>query len=108
MSVTRLDEKLKDANIPIVGVSGVQGDVRVWFHPSATVQQKVDAAAIVASFDWTPRRLKGPLALIAEIASLTTADRNKLLAATAADFLRRVPRAAIRLGINIEGDEQDI
>jgi len=107
MSVARLDEALKDAGIPIVGVSGVQGDVRVWFQ-SATVQQKIDAAAIVAGYDWTPRRLKGPLALIAEIANLTAADRNRLLAATAADLLRRVPRVAMRLGINIEGDEPDV
>lgn len=108
MSLTRLDEIIKEAGIPIFGLRGVQGDVKIDFNPSATVQQRTDAAAIVASFDWTPRRKRAYLNLINDIAALSAADRNKLLAAVAADFLRRFPRFAQRLSINVDGDEPDV
>lgn len=107
-SITRLDEMVREAGIPIFGMRGVQGNVSIDFDPSATDQQKTDAAAIVAGFDWTPRKPKSHQALIAGIASLLVTDRSKLFSAVAADLLRRDPRFAVKLGINILGDEPDV
>lgn len=39
---------------PIDGVSGSQGGVRIDFRPEATAQQRADAQAVLASFDWSP------------------------------------------------------
>lgn len=38
---------------PIVGVSGVQGDIRIDFSPSATGPQQTAAQGVVAAFDWS-------------------------------------------------------
>ena len=108
MSLTRLDELIKESGVPIFGLRGVQGDVKIDFDPAATPQQRTDTAAIVAGFDWTPRRPRSYLSIISDIAGLSDADRIKLLAAVAADFLRRFPRFAQRLSINVDGDEPDV
>lgn len=52
-SLARLDQEIKAAGIPIYGVSGEQGSVRVDYMPSATDQQKADAQTIVDNFDWS-------------------------------------------------------
>lgn len=49
----RLDQAIRAAGIPIDGVSGVQGNIRIDFKPEATAQQRTDAQAIVAAFDWS-------------------------------------------------------
>lgn len=107
-AATRLHEAIEDAGIPIFGLRGEPGSVAIDFSPAATAQQIADAGDIVASFDWTPRRPRTYLSIISDIAALAAADRNKLLAAVAADFLRRAPRFAQKLGIGIDGDEPDI
>lgn len=51
--IARLDATLRAASIPIDGVSGSQGNVRVDYQASATAQNRTDGAAIVAAFDWS-------------------------------------------------------
>lgn len=106
--ITDLDVELRDANIPINGIGGGALGVAVWFKPEATQQNKDDASAIINTFDWTERRPRGYQVLIDAIAALSAADRNKLLAAVAADFLRRNPRFAQKFSIAILGDEPDV
>ena len=106
--ITDLDIELRDANIPIDGVSGGALGVTVWYKPSATQQNKDDATAIINAYDWTERRPRGYQVLIDAIAALSAADRNKLLAAVAADFLRRNPKFAQKFSIAILGDEPDV
>jgi hypothetical protein len=53
LSLQRLDSMLRAAGIPIDGVSGSQGSVRVDYQASATTQQRTDGDAIVAAFDWS-------------------------------------------------------
>lgn len=44
---------IASALIPIHGVSGIQGDIRVDYRPEATPPQVAQAEAIVAAFDWS-------------------------------------------------------
>lgn len=48
----RLHETIA-AVCPILGVSGVQGSVRIDFDPSATVQQQTNAQTALTNFDWS-------------------------------------------------------
>lgn len=108
----RLDAALKAAGIPIHGVSvnhkTTPRTVRVDYAAGATLQQRVDGQAVVDAFDWTQRKPKAQAALLTAIQSLSAADRNKLLAAMAAEFLRENPDFARRLGIALDGDEPEI
>lgn len=96
---------LQASGIPIHGVSGEGLSARIDFKSAATAQQRIDAIAMRDSFDWTPRRQKGIAALSTEINALSAQDQRKLLLAVQADFLRKNPRFARRLNINLDGDE---
>lgn len=50
--LTRLHQTLA-AVAPIVGVSGVQGNIRIDFAESATQPQRTAAQAALAAFDWS-------------------------------------------------------
>lgn len=50
--LARLDEAIK-AVCPIHGVAGTQGNVRIDYKPEATAQQRTDAQAVLAAFDWS-------------------------------------------------------
>ncbi len=52
-STARLDVALRAAGIPIDGVSGSEGSVRVDYQASATAPQRTQGDAIVAAFDWS-------------------------------------------------------
>jgi hypothetical protein len=49
----RLDAAIRAAGIPIDGVSGSLGSVRVDYQAAATPAQITQGAAIVAAFDWS-------------------------------------------------------
>lgn len=51
-TILRLDQALRAAGVPIDGVSGAQGSVRVDYQAAATTAQKTQGAAIVSAFDW--------------------------------------------------------
>lgn len=51
-ALVRLESALRAVGIPIDGVSGSQGLVRVDYQTSATAQQRTQGAVIVAAFDW--------------------------------------------------------
>lgn len=105
---TRLHLELAQAGIPITGVSGEGLDCRVDFAPGATQTDRADAAVIVANFDRTTRRPRSYAAIMADIASLSAADRAKLMAAIAAHFLRTHPQFASTFDVAVEGEELDV
>lgn len=51
--ISRLHAALVAAGIPIDGVAGVQGNVRVDYQAAATGPQRTQGASIVAAFDWS-------------------------------------------------------
>lgn len=108
----RLDAALKAAGIPIHGVSvnhkTTPRTVRVDYRDEATARQRADGQAIADAFDWAPRRPKTQAALLTAIQALSATDRNKLLAAMAAEFLREHPDFARKLGITLDGDEPEV
>ncbi len=101
----RLTEQIRDAGVPIDGLSGTGPGVRIDFRPEATPAQRTQAAGMVAAFNWAPRRPRALADVTAAVQALSTADRNLLLSALAAEFLRQHPEFATRLGVNVPGDE---
>jgi hypothetical protein len=61
--------------------------------------------AVIAAFDWSPRRPRAISNLAADITALSASDRNKLQIAIAAKFLQDNPRFARALSIAVDGDE---
>ncbi|GEM_PF-3605118 len=51
--INRLHSDIEGSGIPILGVSGSQGSIRIDFKDNVTAQQKLDAQAIIDSFDWS-------------------------------------------------------
>lgn len=102
----RLDAALKTAGIPIDGVS-VGESIRVDYRPEATQQQRSQAAAIVAGLDLRPRRPRSLPSIAADIAGLSAADRNRLVAAVCAAYLQDHPAFARTLSLAIDGDEPE-
>lgn len=106
-----LHEQIAAAGIPITGVNrGTLADpvlVTVQFAPEATAEQRSQAQAIVAGFDWRPRRKRPYTELISAIGNLTVSDRNKLINLSLAHFLRENPKAASLVGITLSGDEPE-
>lgn len=105
-----LTDQLVAAGIPILGVSidqlGEGSDITVQFDPSATQQQQAQAATIVATFRASRAKRKRPLlAIMADIGNLSAADRAKLNALVAADWLQQNPKAARAVSIALDGDE---
>lgn len=94
--------------MPVVaGVRGTPAGPEIVFAPEATREQRDQAAAIVAAFDARPRRRR-PLASIAQdIAGLSAADRNRLVAAVCAAYLQDHPGFARTLSLAIDGDEPE-
>lgn len=52
-NLQRLHSEIEEAQIPIFGVSGSQGAIRIDFEQSATQQQRDQAQVIVNNFDWS-------------------------------------------------------
>lgn len=70
-----------------------------------TSLESAEFAAVVAAWDWTPRRARPLADLLAAVQALPLADRNKLLALAAADLLQRRPGLARAFGVALDGDE---
>lgn len=103
-----LTNQIKASGTPIDGVTLLRdGSVRVDFRPEVTDEQIAAAKSIVDAFDWTPRRPKTQAALLTAIQALSASDRNKLLAAMAAEFLRSHPDFGRKLGLALDGDEPE-
>lgn len=51
--LSTLHSSIRNAGIPIDGVSGSSAGVRIDYQASATPAQRTQAAAIVAAFDWS-------------------------------------------------------
>lgn len=105
-----IHKALVEAGIPIDGVSidqrGAGNNIVVQFR-GATKEQQDAAAVIVDAFKTArPRRPKSIAALVVEIGNLTAADRNKLFAVVAADWLIDHPAGARKLSIALDGDEE--
>lgn len=52
-AIGRLDAALRAAGIPVDGVAGSQGSVRVDYQAAATGPQRTQGASIVTAFDWS-------------------------------------------------------
>lgn len=109
IAVEILDEKLRAAGIPIHGVScGLDGGpvgARIDFSEKATDQHRKDALAILDAFDWKDTAPREPPAIIVDLGKIDSAAREQLIDWCLADYLRRVPDAAKKLGIDVPGEE---
>ena len=87
-TVADLDERLKAAGIPILGVSYNRTPLKVvvQFGQGATAKQMADAQAIVDAFDWTPRRTRALGNIVSDVEAWigTDAGRLRKIAALAA------------------------
>ena len=86
----RLDSAIRAAGIPIDGVSGSQGSVRVDYQAAATGPQRTQGAAIVAAFDWSAAADATYVAQQAKAQATTGIDTGAL---QAGDKLERIVRA---------------
>jgi len=108
--IAELDAQLQ-AICPMNGcVRFNDGTVRIDFKPEATEQQKAAAEAVVAVFDWRPRKAKSVAAVYAAVRGLTGTEQEKLLQAFLAlaivDNPQRARDVMRKLGISIvDGDE---
>lgn len=100
-----LDQLIRDAGVPIDGLSGSGPGVRIDFREEATPNQRAAAHQLAATFDWRERRPKSTNALMSEIQSLQADEKQNLLIAVAAQYLQSDPSLAKRFNINIEGDQ---
>jgi len=105
--IARLDSLIQAAGIPIFGVASLGGgQYRVDFKPEATVQQRLDAQAIVNAFDGKGRRAKTVADIYQSIRLQTAADQSKIFAGVAALIIQKNPDLVRKLlNIAIDGDE---
>lgn len=89
------DQSLRDAGIPIDGVSGTGANARIDFAASATPQQRTTANALRASFDWVEKPDPTVPGVLALIAAMTAARRQTLYAATVAELI-------VRFGLRVD------
>lgn len=99
-----LSRALADAGVPIHGVA--DGDPpTVRFRDEATVAQRTQAAEIVAAFDMRPRKPRPAADIVAALEAMKPKDWERVQKLVAADVLRRHPRLARSIGIELDGDE---
>jgi hypothetical protein len=103
--VVDLDEAIRNAGIPIEGVSYKTGGTpRIDFKPGATPAQRNQAQALADAFDFTPKQPFSMVRLVNDILALAPADQTKLFAAVAAQVLRAQPDFARKVGIALDGE----
>lgn len=96
--VTQLDEALKEAGIPITGVSHDGKEFRIDFDETATKEQRLAAEEIAKKGTFVPKR---PLS-VAELAkALTTEQVNAALSYAAAREVLSDSDLAKRLGVDL-------
>ena len=94
-------------NINCMGYVPPHG-IDVFYTVAATQAEKDSVDALIASWDWTPRKPKSYATLTAEIDGLSGADTKTLTNAIMADFLRNHPAFAAKFSIALVGDELDV
>jgi hypothetical protein len=103
-----LEREMRDnRGWPVLGVEYEVGQIpRLVMAPGATEAQRAQAQAMLDDpNNWRLRRRRSYADLMGEITALSAADRNKLLNAVCADFLREHPDFARRFNIAVDGDE---
>lgn len=109
--LTELHESLLRAGLPVVGVALVEPTppvkVRLDFAAEATAEQRAEAEARAASFDWRKRQPRPLADLVADLERLPPAERQRLVDLVLAETLRGRPDFASRHGIALEGDEPE-
>lgn len=100
-AISRLDATLRAAGIPIDGVSGSQGSVRVDYQASATTAQQTQGSAIVAAFDWSAAADTTFAAQQAKAAATSNIDIGALQAGQVYDRLIRALALVVLDEINI-------
>jgi len=101
----RLHRAIVAAGIPLDGVSGEAGNVRIDFRVEASPEQQAQAQQIANNFDWSPRRPRELTAIEADVLSLNEGDLRKLLARLIADRIQSNTNFAVDLGVAIPGEE---
>lgn len=111
MNTSRIDAAIK-AVCPIEGVSdNGDGTYRIDYTDGATEQQVADAQAVVAAFDFRPRREKSLRNIDTALQSLTAGERAIVQRAAIAWVVRQSSevRALVKTlaGLDIAHDEVD-
>lgn len=91
--ISELHDDLRDAGLPITGISRTGSDVNINWETPPTAQQEAEAQQIVQAFIWDNSNVD----YAAEIAALTTEQRNRLLQAMMVAFVRSRPRILQRI-----------
>lgn len=103
-----LDEALREAGIPIVGVSYSRiAGFTVQFDPSATDQQRSQAAQIISGMDARPRRPRSIARIKAALIGLSQSDRNTLLLQLLAEKVQDDPGLVRRAGVVVSVDDPE-
>lgn len=97
-----LHDAIEAAGIPIHGI-GSNGVVS--FRSEATPQQRAQAATIVQGFDLRPRKPRAFAAVLADVKSLSAADRQTLIDRALAAAVIENPRLARGLAKPFDGDK---
>jgi hypothetical protein len=79
-ALQRFDTSLRQAGIPIDGVSGSGPSCRIDFKPSATTQQRNDAQAMASAFDWLDTPDPAPKSFIVDCTADVNIPANSRLA----------------------------
>lgn len=91
--LSELHEELRDAGLPITGLSRSGSDVNINWSVTPTPQQQATAQQIIATFVFDIPDID----YAAELAALTTDQRNTLLRLMMLNFLRSHPRVLERI-----------
>lgn len=99
-----LDGLLKDAGIPVDGISVVDINatppvVNIQYNGSATQEQRDLGAQILSQFDWRRRRALTRATVVTAILNLTTLQRTAPLNHLLAEYLRTNPTIAAQIGV---------
>jgi hypothetical protein len=76
-AITILDKKLREAGIPINGVSGDKDNCRIDFTDEATKQQRALAITIVNEFDWKNIEEIAEPSVLKQVRSMTNEQKNE-------------------------------
>jgi hypothetical protein len=100
-NLNRLDAAIRAAGIPIDGVSGSQGSVRVDYQNAATALQRTQGDAIVAAFSWTEAADLTWQAQQAKSQATTSIDRGALQTGESAERLVRALALVVLDEVNL-------
>lgn len=99
--IDRLDATIRAAGIPIDGVSGSQGNIRVDYQVSATGPQLTQGASIVAAFDWSTTAQATSAAKVAKASATASIDNGQLQSGVSTERLVRALALVVLDEVNI-------